>query len=266
MVLDWIRRRLGHQLRMGQTLHDAVVRNLPPTIDTEIVRGIRVRIDLRQEVARSTWWSGRHYEDPTPKVLAGWLGGGVSRFFDIGANSGWFSYMALTFPGVEVDAFEPRADLYKQLLAAKDFNNLDRFHPHHLGISDAKGTLRLRVADHEAAYSTFGPHPALLAESEPVDVVEFDSWRASARIELPDSPRWLAKIDVEGFEAKVLRGMAASLNAQAFVGIAVELNSYTLDFCGSSVEEVIHLLRQAGYRRLLGGGEDRMLNGFFVPA
>jgi FkbM family methyltransferase len=233
-------------------------------MDTRLFPGIAVRVDLRQDVARSTWWSGRRYEAPTPQVLARWLNQGASHFFDVGANCGYFSYLAHA-SGAEVHAFEPRADLIQQLRAAKVVNTLERLHPHRLGLSDQTGELPLHYIESETSYSTFGPHPDLLRQTEPVQLMAFDEWRRQAGIELPSEPRWVAKIDVEGFEANVLRGMTESLRHKAFVGLAVELNAYTLAFCGSSIAEVTALLQETGYTMERTEGESRILNRFFVP-
>jgi FkbM family methyltransferase len=264
-ALDWVRQHVGYRLKMGQRLYDAVGARLPPTLDTRIFPGIVVRVDLGQDVARTTWWSGPRYEAPTPAVLTGWLADGAEQFFDIGANCGWFSYLALSCSEAEVHAFEPRADLIQQLRAAKEVNDLHRFHPHHLGLSDRAGELRLHVAQTQTGYSTLGPHPTLQAEGEMVAIVPFDQWREDAGIELPGRPCWVAKIDVEGFEANVLRGMAKALENKAFSGLAVELNEYTLEFCGSSIDEVIGLLRDNRYVMRRVDKEEGSLNRFFAP-
>lgn len=77
----------------------------------------------------------------------------------------------------------------------------------------------------------------------------------------------MAKIDVEGFELRALRGMRGALEAGAFRGLAIELNEFTLRFCGASTEEVIGLLEATGYREMTSPGRraNRSLNRFFVP-
>jgi FkbM family methyltransferase len=215
-------------------------------------------------VALQTWWSGRRYEAPTPQVLRRWLRE-ADQFFDIGANYGWFSYLALSSSTAEVHAFEPNGGLVQQMLATKSANKLARFHPHQLGLSNEATELHLRVQESHTGYSTFGPHPDLRNNNTAVRVVPFDQWRAEVGMDLPGRPSWVAKIDVEGFETKVLQGMSESLCAQAFIGLAVELNSFTLDFCGTSTAEVVALLADSGYRMVPEPGEDRILNRFFVP-
>jgi FkbM family methyltransferase len=262
--LDWVRRHAGHRVILGRRAAQAVFRRLPPTLDTEIWPDVRLRIDLQQPVARDTWWSGRHYEAPTPAIVCRWLEH-AERFFDVGANYGWYSYLALSCSRAEVYSFEPNPSLARQMRAAKSVNGLGRFHPQQLGVSDEAGELRLHGTQADTGFSTFGPHPTLLDQGLAVAVVSFDQWRHDRGIALPNRPSWVAKLDVEGFEARVLRGMAESLQARAFIGLAVELNDYTLDFCGTSVGEVVQLLADHGYRMDHRRGEERSLNRFFIP-
>jgi FkbM family methyltransferase len=263
-ALDWVRRHSGHRVVVGSRAARAITRWLPPTLDTEIWPRIRVRIDLSQPVVRGTWLSGRHYESPTPAILSRWLAS-ADHFFDIGANYGWYSYFALSCSQADVYSFEPNPSLVQQMNAARSVNHLERFHPLQLGVSDKAGVLGLHGTQSDTGYSTFGPHPTLLDDGFAVAVVEFDGWRDDRDIALPRAPSWVAKIDVEGFEAKVVTGMRESLRARAFIGLAVELNEFTLNFCGSSVDEVIQLLADNGYMMEHEPGEERSLNRFFVP-
>jgi len=263
--LDWLRRHAGHRIVVGRQAAAAISRRLPPTLDTELWPGIHLRIDLRQPVARDTWWSGRHYEAPTPAILCGWLEK-ADCFFDIGANYGWYSYLALSCSNADVYAFEPNPTLVHQMNAARSFNNLGRFHPQHLGLSDESGELGLHGTQTNTGFSTFGAHPTLLDDGLAVPVVSFDKWREDSGLALPTRPSWVAKIDVEGFETRVLQGMAECLRAHAFAGLAVELNEFTLNFCGTSVSEVIQTLDDSGYRMEHRTGEERSLNRFFRPA
>jgi hypothetical protein len=80
----------------------------------------------------------------------------------------------------------------------------------------------------------------------------------------PERPSWIAKIDVEGFETRVVRGMANSLRAQAFAGLVIEINEFTLSFCGSSSNELREVIQALGYREeIIAPGSG---NSFFVPA
>jgi hypothetical protein len=98
-----------------------------------------------------------------------------------------------------------------------------------------------------------------------VDVVTFDEWRRERGIALPGRPSWVLKMDIEGFEAHAIAGMAEALGARAFRGIVMELNEYTLSLCGSSVAEVRDRLAGLGYVEDPTLTATRGINGYFVP-
>ncbi len=263
--LDWFRRKFGYRIKVGAFICDRVLKHVPPTYDTEIVPGIFARLDFGQNVARFTWWSGRHYEAPTPRIIEKWLAD-AERFFDVGANCGWYSYLALSSSKAEVHAFEPVPTLIEQMQATKSLNGLDRFHLHQMGVGDTNEELRFHLIADETSYSTFGPHPDFVADpGVSVPVVTFDQWCEEERIALPDRPAWVLKMDTEGFEAKALRGMKNALTAHAFLGIAIEMNEFCLEFCGSSIAEVEQLLNDSGYVVVPQRRKGRTLNQFFVP-
>jgi FkbM family methyltransferase len=195
-------------------------------------------------------------------------------FFDIGANYGFFSYLMLSRFPVQVHAFDPSPRNYRQLVTTKSQNQLSGFHPHHLGLSDKEDVLTLHLGIQDQGHSTFVAHPGLeKAEVSQCRVSRFDSW-LSARTDLSPlaaSPRWIAKIDVEGYELKALRGMEESLRKRLFIGLVVELNAYTLSLAGARPGDISEFLAGCGYINYgdTAAGKKFPLhkapNGFFVP-
>jgi len=242
-----------------------VTDRLPRHIEVEVFRGVRVPIDLQQEVQRNSWWAGRRYEAPTIDVLRSWFEG-ATRFVDIGANYGFYAYFAASYSDAEVYAFEPNPDLHQLMVGVKDSNGMAHFYPQLLGLSDEKAMLPLHVCASDLGWSTFGQHPDQWPVGVEAEMTTFDSWLGEEGIALPDQPEWVAKIDVEGFELRTLRGMRGALEARAFRGLAIELNEFTLRFCGATTKEVASLLAETGYRETtVGTRPNRSLNRFFVP-
>ena len=68
------------------------------------------------------------------------------------------------------------------------------------------------------------------------------------KMPLPLTPSWVAKIDVEGFEVKVLKGMRQSLQAHAFIGLCVEVNHFSLNFCGETGQSIYDWMGSFGYK------------------
>lgn len=271
-IADIVRKRNGYKFPpLGRLAFNLVTNNLN-SLDTEIVPGIHVTIDSWDETKRATWWQGSRFEKPTPQILEMW-GQESDVFFDIGANYGFFSYWMLhRCPKISVYSFEPNPTNYQFQETVKGENNLTRLHPFQLGLSDAVAKLTLHVTKEDSGHSSFGINPSVL---NPMDVevatIPFDRWRESNGLALPDKPRWLAKIDVEGFEYKVLSGMKEALTATAFRGIVVEVLDHSLRFCGSSAESVISFLEQYDYvpfENMAASREfelRRTANRFFLP-
>lgn len=266
MLFDSIRRLCGYRFPpLGGFAFRASFRLMPRRANVELVPGIRADLDFSDATMRATYWQGGRFEHPTGKVLNQLASAGATRFFDIGSNYGFFSYWVLAHsPRIEVYAFEPNPRTFKTIESIKAANSLSRLHPCNIGLGDLRTRLRLHPGEADSGHSTFGPHPGLAdCSSSEIDVVPFDEWRKDAGILLPTEPSWIAKIDVEGFEVRVLRGMAETLRAKAFAGLVVEVNEFTLGFCNSTPAELRATLSEFGYRELAFGAKSG--NAFFVP-
>jgi FkbM family methyltransferase len=273
-LAETVRKTMGYQFpRLGTLAFSTFCRLMPPRIDTELLPGIHAELNLADATQRSTYWQGSRFEFPTAQILRNW-GQQADLFFDIGANYGFFSYwMVSQCPQMHAHCFEPNPATYALIRRIRERNKLDRLQAWNIGLSDEPGRLALHPGISDSGHSTFGDHPELreriLAE---VSVLRFDSWRETSGIGLPQSPKWVAKIDVEGFEMKVLRGMRISLQARCFAGVAVEMNEFTLKFCNATPTQIVELMGECGYKQLsnVAGVGERALaasgNAFFVPA
>jgi hypothetical protein len=235
---ELLRRSCGYKFpRMGRMANDLFVKIAPRFIETKLFPGISMRLDMHDLTQRSTYWQGSRFEHPTAHILAAWGRQGGSAFFDIGSNYGFFSYWMLwNFPAMAVYSFEPNPATFELLATAKSRNNLANDHPELRG-----------------------------KELANIPLAPFDRWREAQGIALPDGPRWVAKIDVEGFELRALKGMAESLRARAFIGLAVEINPFTLNFTGATPDAVLAFMEAHGYRLLHPFDPSGNANAFFIP-
>lgn len=273
-MISLFRKLLGYRFpRLGAVAFRLFYWLAPKKITAELFPNIWVPFAFEDLTMKATFWQGKRFESPTCDVLSHWLAQGASQFFDIGSNYGFFSYFLLSeSPHLVVDAFEPnpKTNLLVQSIIRE--NGLDRMRVHHLGLSNQKGNLTLRTGIEDSGHSTFGNHPHL--EKTPkfeVSVKRFDDWRKDEGVCLPEKPEWIAKIDVEGFEMNVLEGMIEALGSKAFIGLVVEVNEYTLSFCGRRPQEIYEWLLHHGYRRLdevepKKWNYSTTANAFFVPA
>jgi FkbM family methyltransferase len=220
-------------------------------VTTELVPGIKVHLDLKDDMQRSVYWMGLTYEQPAPATLASLCTNGVTAFFDIGANFGFYSYYILAYsPGISVYSFEPNPKLYAQQIATKAHNQMTHFFPANLGLGDHDEILMLHIAPANSGYSTFGDHPGLIGRANEVTstVVRFDDWRQRSQLPLPSTPAWVAKIDVEGYEVKVLEGMRQALESRAFHSICIEVNQFALANCHTTNQAIYALMESFGYQ------------------
>ena len=220
----------------------------------ELFPGWPVELDLSDDVQRQALHAGAGYEAPGPQLLRSFCNTPGTTFFDIGANFGYYSHFMLAHcPHVSVHSFEPNpTHARSQQAVANNELAAGRYFPHQLGLSDGAGELALTVSSINTGWSTFGSNPDFKGlenslATHRVPVMSFDAWCAEQKISLPSTPAWVAKLDVEGFEPKVLRGMEGALRAHAFKVLLIEVLDHTLNFCGSSAEELFGIMGRAGY-------------------
>ncbi|MEI6807385.1 MAG: FkbM family methyltransferase [bacterium] len=274
---DLLRSRLGYQFpRLGPLFFKLFYSAVRKHCSVELFPGILIETNFDDLTHQATYWQGKRFEYPTAQVLCEWAADPrCHAFFDVGANYGFFSYLILSHFPAQVHAFDPNPVNHSQLTTAKATNGLSNLHPHRLGLSDEDGVRQLHLGDRDQGHSTFLSHPGLAktAVSES-SIVRFDDWvdQQTELTPLPDTPCWIAKIDVEGYELKVLRGMENSLKKRRFLGLAVELNEYTLGLSGTSPKEIHDLMAHCGYKNYketLAGRRlplHRAPNDFFVPS
>jgi FkbM family methyltransferase len=264
--LDKIRRLCGYKFpRLGKYINRLFFTLLPYEIDTELFPNIHLMLNLKDLTQRTTYWQGSRFEYPTPQILSAW-GGKAKAFFDIGSNYGFYSYwMLYSCSDILVYAFEPNPNTFSILESTKINNNLLRLNNYQIGLGNEVGILGLHPGIEDSGHSTFLPHPAFVqATVTNVPVVTFDKWRECIGLVLPKEPAWIAKIDVEGFEYKVLEGMRESLAAQAFRGISVEVLEHTLSLCGNLPQDVFDIMKVFNYAPV-NRISKKNSNVFFIP-
>jgi len=153
------------------------------------------------------------------------------------------------------------------------FNNLVvNIFAFNIGLGNKEEVLSLHPGVEDSGHSTFLPHPDFKDTSiGEIKIETFDNWRIKNNIELPLTPKWIAKIDVEGFELNVLKGMEKSLKAKAFIGLSVEILEHTLALNNNNPLEIEEYLASVGYVKI--SNKDilrkykriKTANFFFIP-
>jgi FkbM family methyltransferase len=208
--------------------------------------GVRFNHHLAGDASFCTYVDGR-YEPNEMSAIARLLRPGMC-FVDVGANEGLFTLLAAALVGSNgaVHAFEPspreRARL-EENLSLNRFTNV-RVHPSALGSAHRKASLSVSGPEHPG-HNTLGGFAYPEGEGAytlDVDVQTLDEVVAGEGLERVD----MVKIDVEGFETAVLGGAHDTLRIHRPV-LLIEAYDPSLREAGSSVDELLRLLRDAGY-------------------
>jgi FkbM family methyltransferase len=199
---------------------------------------------------------GRLHEPQVTRLLITLLA--ESRLFvDVGANIGYFSCIAAKFlPEGLVHAFEMNESFLPRVRRNLEVNDCHNILLHPLAVSDAAGEVW-----YEPGTTIEGIYPdaagrAVAAPSRlsRVAAVSLDEFF----VEGFTTPA-VVKIDVEGAEIKVLKGMRRLLATAEDVKLLVEIHPRHLRRFGSSVKEVLQILFGHGFAvaEIPGLREDR---------
>ncbi len=176
------------------------------------------------------------------------------RAIDVGANSGEVS-LALVKAGYEVYAFEPSPTIYGTLV--NQLASHSQFHPFQLAIGSADGEMPLFLASDlspTTAYGDASQYSSLAPHSMPDDLPFTDQVMVPVRTlaslhdagTLP-SDIGLLKIDTEGYDLEVIRGMGPHL----YPVVAAEFWDAEIPFAQAgqryTLENLIDEMQRKGY-------------------
>jgi FkbM family methyltransferase len=167
------------------------------------------------DLASIFFWRGlAGFENETSKTLQFFFQQSAV-FVDVGANCGVYSLLAaLSNPKIRVVAFEPLRPIYDRLMANVELNHLaGKVACENLALSSRSGTATLYLPASEGldlettgTLATDSWQVRQHAEPLAVEAVRFDEYESRHPMQVD-----LIKIDVEDFEADVLRGMEGTI-------------------------------------------------------
>jgi FkbM family methyltransferase len=167
---------------------------------------------------------------------------------DVGANVGMYTVWAAKTRGVRVYAFEPEAQNYGLLNRNLLLNGLgDSVKAYCLALSDVEGFSELHLSNVQAGGSCHSLGERVDFNHRPMQPL-FSQGCLSARLDdlvsrgVVPEPHYL-KIDVDGFEPKVIAGAAAVLRGARLKSLLVEINQNLPDHM-----ELVAQLNAWGYR------------------
>ena len=197
--------------------------------------------------------------NPTDPVVSGALHFGVyekaeTRFFqsacrdgmtflDVGANLGYYTALAARAvgPNGRVLAVEPDPDSFgylEQTIAANAVGNVQAFP---VAASDAPATLPLYISTDNRGdnrlYASGEDRPQVEVAARPLDALLREN-----KIDTVD----LIKIDVQGYEPKVIAGLRETITASPNLTLLTEFWPQGIDEAGEDANEFLQTLRELG--------------------
>jgi FkbM family methyltransferase len=178
---------------------------------------------------------------------------------DVGANQGLYTLLFSRLVGSHgtVIAFEPEPDMFAALERNCRVNRTANIEAHRQAAGAGAGTAVLsRSLVHGGDNCLADRHVENLSRRVEVPVIPLDDV-------VRDRPVDFVKIDVQGWEMEVIRGMTGTLERNAALRIYFEYWPRGLELAGSAPLDVLAFLHERGFRVLADeGAREIAVSGF----
>jgi len=171
-------------------------------------------------------------------------------YVDVGTNIGWHLLNAsyLVGPKGKVVGFEPSKNIYATLQRNINLNQNNNISTYNIAVGDKDEVLELVRIDHgNDGASTLHPKKGVNFDHDDKELVEvrhgnnlFDALNLR-HIDL-------LKVDVEGHEISVLKGLSSILQSGRVQSIMIELNEEALNQAGYTGKDLLILLESHHYQ------------------
>ena len=217
VLVRFVVQHLSLSLRNKQRLYNFFAKDIAPVhairCSTQVLygRSVALELNLQDDLSRMWYyWGYDGYERGTTRLFCK-LVRSKSCVFDVGANIGYYTMLAASLMDGrgEVHAFEPWRDVCRWLLHNAKLNGFRDLHINQMAFSDKDGQ-ELLFLPQNLAWSNASLVKGFTNQNEHVvvETIRVDTYCARNCIRSMD----LLKIDVEGSELKVLRGMGVFLD------------------------------------------------------
>lgn len=172
---------------------------------------------------------------------------GIKTVIDIGANTGMFSKeMRKRFPDAQIYAFEPLSDCYKTLVSKMSSDN--KFKAWNIALGDSNGQAEIKRSSFHPSSSILqmaSLHKKLYPKSKGLKTESIEIKRLDDINELALEKNILIKIDVQGFEDKVIKGGKKTIERASV--IIIETSFVTLYENQPLFDDIYNMLIGLGF-------------------
>lgn len=198
-------------------------------------------------VRKGTYETGvylhRPFEPTTTRVFKQSVRPGAV-VLDVGAQFGYFSLLAgkIAGPRGHVIAVEPVGDNLDLLRRNVEFNSLgDRIEIEGRGLSDCRETLSMFIYQESDSHALYRSPDAKVRDEIEVELIPGDELTEGKPVDV-------IKIDVEGHEERVLRGLQETIAASRGLVLIVEYAPAYLERGGTDPAEFLEYIRSMGFK------------------
>jgi FkbM family methyltransferase len=179
---------------------------------------------------------------------------------DVGANLGLYSllFAALVGPTGRVISFEPDPDLFSLLRDNCAANGADHVEPRHLALGNTAARMVLNRMTLNSGDNHLGSNGGA-AFRKPVEVEV-----AALDVLMPRLRPHFIKVDVQGWELNVLRGMERTIRESETASIYIEFWPEGLRRAGASPADLYSFVRSLGLRFYSCDGWEELNEGGFL--
>lgn len=206
-------------------------------VELSNIKGIKIHINHNEYIDKGLLYN--QFETDTIEIFQKLCNPGQT-FFDIGANIGFYTLLgAKLIKGGSVYSFEPTSLAYKKLqrnIKANSFTNIKAVK---LALSDREEVTQSFIKSSWPIDNNFNQRNK---QNELIEYDTLDNFVKKFGINKID----LIKIDVDGFEYKVINGAKNTLKVMNPL-IVFELVAYTLKEKGDDIHDLAKLLTDLGY-------------------
>lgn len=208
-----------------------------PSESVKSIRGVTFHLDLSDTIGASLYYSGT-FEAKTERLIESTLKQGDVAI-DVGANFGYHTFRLAQGVGTagQVLAIEPMSEAWLRLRVNAGLNNFPQVRYLQAALSDVdEGHAAVAFKSH---YDVDGSEHT---QPEVVRVTTLDSLVAEQGLQRVD----FVKVDVDGYEGKVLRGAQETLK-RWHPQILFEISPTAMATHGDEAVALLQLLAKLGY-------------------
>lgn len=226
-------------------------------VESKVQPGIRIRLYFDSRLSQSIYCGDFEWRER--QFLSAFLRPG-DVFVDIGANIGLYTLIAAHRVGStgHVYALEPCSKAYQRLLANVQLNHLTNVSCYQLALSDRVAQLDMTISlDGFDAWNSLAQ--PIRGNSFAVETVNAVTWDDFAQEHNLVGCVTMMKIDVEGWESRVLSGGYQVLSQTDAPVLQVEFTEQAGQSAGSSCVKLYHLLEELGYQMFVYDAKSKRL-------